>query len=284
MRHSGRVMQDAQAFQRHARVELWRERWSTVAMIVVALLLALGLFALIWMALHSPEPARREPTIIQLLLVPPAPPQRSPESARETAQHTPQAPPPVPVPPKKLLDNRRDSVAATPTPKPAPPQPKTKLPAVADPLSLDAPPDWRQAALPKGSNAGNTIGGDGDNSGGSGCGSAGAYLTIITSQLRNVFTRNERTDSRRFQAQAQLWFDYLGNVQRSQLVRSTGHADLDATVTKLLKELNIGRGLPRCVQPIAVWVSQPWTGVFSGADNQPVTPSHVEVWRTYRRP
>jgi TonB C terminal len=151
-------------------------------------------------------------------------------------------------------------------------------------LSLDAPPDWRQAALPRGANAGNIIGGDGENGGGSGCGSAGAYLTIITSQLRNVFTRNEKTDGRRFQAQAQLWFDDLGGVQRSQLVRSTGNADLDATVTKLLKEINVGRGMPRCVQPIAVWVSQPWTGVFSGADNKPVTPSHVEVWRTFRRP
>ncbi|MCA6107366.1 TonB C-terminal domain-containing protein [Bradyrhizobium cenepequi] len=277
-------MQDVQTFQRYAALEDWRERWSAVATIVVALLLALSLFALIWMALHSPEPARREPTIIQLLFVPPTPPQRPPEPAKETVQRTLQAPPPVPVPPKKVVNNRRDSVAAAPIPKPGPPQPKTKLPAVADPLSLDAPPDWRQASLPKGANAGNTIGGDGENGGGSGCGSAGPYLTIITSQLRNVVTRNERTDSRRYQAQAQLWFDELGNVQRSQLVRSTGTADIDATVTKLLKGINIGRGMPQCVQPITVWISQPWTGVFNGADNNPVTPSHVEVWRTFRRP
>ncbi|TAI63191.1 hypothetical protein [Bradyrhizobium sp. Leo170] len=211
-------MQDIQALQRYATLDVWRERWSTVAMIAVALLLALGLFALIWMALRSPEPARREPAIIQLLLVPPPPPQRPPEPAKETTQRTLQAPPSVPVPPKKVVNNRRDSVAAAPTPKPAPPQPKTKLPPVSDPLSLDAPPDWRQAALPKGSNAGTLIGGDGDNGGGSGCGTASPYLTMITSQLRNVVERNARADSRKFQAQAQLWFDDLGNVQRSQLV------------------------------------------------------------------
>lgn len=279
-------MQDVQTFQRHALVEALRERWSIVAMIVVALLLALGLLALIWTALHSPKPARREPTIVRLLLVPATPPQRLPEPAKETKQRTLQTPPPVPIPPKKVMNDRRDSVAAAPTPKPkpAPPQPKTKLPPVADPLSLDAPPDWKQAALPRGSNAGSLIGGDGENGGGSGCGTASAYLTMITSQLRNVVERNARTDSRKFQVQAQLWFDDLGNVQRSQLMRPAGNADLDATVTKLLKQISIGRGLPQCVQPITIWFGNPWTGAFRDADNKPVAPSHVETWQTFGRP
>ncbi|MEI9916066.1 MAG: hypothetical protein WDN29_09870 [Methylovirgula sp.] len=103
-----------------------------------------------------------------------------------------QAPPPHPVPPKKLIEARRDSVTAesVPKPKPAPPQPKMRPPAVADPLNLDEPPDWRQVAPPQGANAGYVIGGNGDNGGGSGCGGANIYLSIITSQLRDVFTRN----------------------------------------------------------------------------------------------
>ncbi|MEI9916059.1 MAG: hypothetical protein WDN29_09835 [Methylovirgula sp.] len=58
--------------------------------------------------------------------------------------------------------------------------------------------------------------------------------------------------------------------------------DLDATVRKLLAEIDIGEGVPQCFQPIAVWVSQPWTGVPLEADDSQVTPSHVEVWQMHR--
>ena len=118
--------------------------------------LAAGLFALIWTIVDSPEPARPEPRIIQFLLVRPTPQTRPPEPARETVRRIPVPPPPIRVPPKKVVEERRHSVAVahTPKPKPAPPQPKTRSAAVADPLSLDAPPDWKHFALPQGANAG----------------------------------------------------------------------------------------------------------------------------------
>jgi periplasmic protein TonB len=274
------TMQGLQALHPYPMIQAWRERSPAAIMLAVGLLLAVGLFALIWTIIHSPEPTLRQPRIIRLLLVPPIPPHRPPEPARETVQRVPQAPPPVPVPPKKLVQQRRDSVAAAPTPKPkpAPPQPKTRSPAVSDPLSLDdAPPDWRQFALPKGANAGNVIGGNGDNGGGSGCDGASSYLTIVTSQIRNVFSRDQKMDGRTFHIQAQLWFDDLGTVQRSQLLQSTGKAELDASIKTLLGEVNVGRGMPQCIQPVTAWINQPWDGNAMAAD------AHTEVWQSRAR-
>jgi periplasmic protein TonB len=279
-------MQDVLAFPRSPLIELWRERSTTVIVVFVGALLAAGLLALIWAAIHSPEPTRREPTIIQLLLVTPAAQQRPPKPAQETVQRITQAPPPIPVPPKKPVEQRRDSFATAPTPKskPAPPQPKTRSAAVANPLSLDAPPDWRQFALPQGANTGNVIGGDGENGGGSGCGGAGAFLPIVTSQIRTVFSRDEKMDSRTFHIQAQLWFDDLGAVRRSQLLGSTGKADLDAAIRTRLGEINVGRGMPQCVQPITVWVNQPRESAGAAGRNDMVPEgTHIEIWQSHPR-
>jgi periplasmic protein TonB len=279
-------MNDVQILHRDAMSGFWRERWPTATAAIVVVLLAAGLLALIWMAVHGPEPTRRTPTPIQLLLVHPMPPPRQPpKPATETMQRV-QAPPPVPVPPKKLVQDRRDSIVASqaPKPKPAQPQPKTRLPATADPLSLDAPPDWRQASLPQGANAGTMIGGNGDNGSGAGCGGADLYLTLVTSQLRAVFERDEKNDRSSFRIQAQLWFDDTGGVQRSQLVGSTGNAELDVTVGKLLKAVNIGAAIPKCLQPITAWVNRPWRGMIRGADDRPVITDHVETWPTRGRP
>ncbi|MEW6436779.1 MAG: hypothetical protein AB1508_06355 [Pseudomonadota bacterium] len=249
----------------------------------MALLLTACLFVIVWRLIHSPEPLPSEPEIVPVVLVPP-PPQRPPEPAKEMAQRTLQAPPPVPVPPKKLVEDRRDSVpeAPAPTPKRARPLPKTRAPDVANPLSLDEPPDWRQTAPPQGDNAGYMIGGNGDNGGGSGCGDASVYLALLSSQLRDVFTRNADMNSRNFRVQAQLWFDDMGSVQRSQLMQSTGDTALDVAVRKLLKGLNAGRGMPQCFQPITVWVSQPWTDVVP--DESQSLQSHMDVWQTPRHP
>jgi hypothetical protein len=181
-----------------------------------------------------------------------------------------------PGPAKEGGGATRDSVAAAPTPKPkpAPPQPKTRSAAVADPLSLDAPPDWKHFALPQGANAGTVIGGNGDNGSGSGCGGAGAYLPIVLSQIRTVFSRDEKMDDRTFHIQAQLWFDDTGTVQRSQLLQTTGKADLDASIRALLGKIHVGPGMPQCIQPITVWVNHPQDG---GA----MPPAaHIESWQS----
>jgi periplasmic protein TonB len=275
-------MQNVQALQRSPLIEVWRERSPLVIAVAVALLLAIGLFALVWTIIHSPDPIRPEPTLIQLSLVAPAPLKRPAEPARETVRK-PQAPPPKPVPPKKLVEHRRDSVAAAPALKPAPPQPKTRAPAVADPLSLDAPPDWRQFGLPKGANAGNVIGGDGANGGGSGCGGS-TFWTFLDSQLQTVFKRDEKVDSATFRIQARLWFDDQGTVQRSQLVQSSGKADLDASIKTLLGQIDVGRGMPQCIQPITIWVSQPADGVSPGVpENDTASGIHMQMWQNRTR-
>jgi hypothetical protein len=265
-------------------IELWRDRSATLIAAALAVLLASGLSVLIWVIIRSPEPIRHEMNIVQLLLVPTIPPKRPPEPAQKTVQRI-HAPPPKPVPPKKPVEQRRDSIAAAPTakPKPAPPQPKTRAPAAADPLSLDAPPDWRQYALPQGPNTGTVIGGNGDNGGGSGCGGGSVYLPMVTSQIRTLFSHDEKMDSRTFHVQAQLWFDDPGTVQRSQLLQSTGKADLDASIRTLLGKINVGRGMPQCVQPITVWVNQPSEGATSGGKNAMPSDARVEGWQSRPR-
>lgn len=149
---------------------------------------------------------------------------------------------------------------------------------LADPLSLDAPPDWRQYALPQGPNTGTIIGGDGDNGGSSGCGGGSSYLTIVTSQIHAVFSRNEKVDSSTFHIRAQLWFDDLGTLRRSQLLQSTGRADLDASIRTLLGEIDVGHGTSQCVhQPITVWINQPQEGTAM----PPAT--HIESWLSRSR-
>lgn len=272
-------MRDAETFP-YTMNEGWREHWPTAAIVSAALLMVLAV--LTWILFQRPQPDHLGTKTIQLFVVPPP----LPKPVRETPRPAVEVPAPRPVPPKKLVQARRDSVAATAVskPKPARPQPRTRSRPVAAPLSLDEPPDWRQAAPPQGANAGYTIGGDGDNGGGSGCGGASVYLSMITSQLRDLFSRSEQLEGHNFRVQAQLGFDDVGGVERSQLLQSTGDADADAVVKKLLKQIDIGEGMPRCIEAITVWVSQPWSGDPLYDDNSPVSPSHVEVWKTPRRP
>jgi hypothetical protein len=274
------MIEDAQALRPSSMTEIWPER-SPVAVVAAACLslLMTGLLALIWTIIHSPDPKRRETDITLFRLVPPTPPQPRPKPARDTARKPSEAPRPIPVPPRKPVQQRRDSAvnAPAPKPKPAPPQPKTRSPSVADPLSLDAPPDWHQYALPQGPNAGTMIGGNGNNGGGSGCGGADAFLPFVISQIRTVFSRDRQMDSQTFHIQAQLWFNDLGIVQRSQLLPSTGKAALDASIRSLLGKIDIGRGMPQCVQPITVWINQPQDGKAMPAS------TYTESWQSRSR-
>jgi hypothetical protein len=276
-------MQDLQALQRPPMIEGWRERLPTMIALALGLLLAAALLALILTIVNSPDRARREPDIIQLLLVRPAP-EPPPKPAEQTVQPAlrPRDLPPVRVQPRKPVEQHRNAAALAPAPKlkPAPPQPKTRSTPVADPLSVDEPPDWRQYALPKGANAGTVIGGNGDNGGGSGCGGS-VFLPMVTSQIHSLVQAKEM-DDRAFHVQADIWFDDLGMVQRSQLLQSTGKADLDASIRTMLGKINVGPGVPQCIQPITVWINHPDDGTNAAASRKNAAPAgaHVESWQT----
>ncbi|WP_144152886.1 hypothetical protein [Paraburkholderia sp. BCC1885] len=110
---------------------------------------------------------------------------------------------------------------------------------------------------------------------------------MINSQLRSVFTRNEKTDNRTFQVEAQLWFDSTGHVQRARLTGSTGDTSLDADISHLLGDVNIGESVPQCFQPATVWVSQPWNDLIAPGEKQTsqkkVGSRDVLIWRTTPR-
>jgi hypothetical protein len=145
-----------------------------------------------------------------------------------------------------------------PEPKPAPSKPKTRAPVAARPLTAERSLAPNQYAMPQGAEDGTVIGGGGEGGGGSGCGGAGYYLSMITSQLRVAFTRNEKTDARTFHVRARIWFDGAGRLQQAQLVQSTGDSNLDMTVRRLFDAVNVGGGMPQCLQPVTVWVGEPW--------------------------
>lgn len=140
---------------------------------------------------------------------------------------------------------------------------------------MDTPPEPNSFDLAQGRNQGFTIGGGGTGGSGGGGGDGGgcdplyakSYPPLINSQLRTVFTRNEKTDKRIFRIKAQLWFDPTGHVQRAQLVGSTGDIALDKDIPRLLNDINIGERVPACIQPATVWVSQFW-------EARSTTPAH----------
>jgi hypothetical protein len=239
--------------------------------------LAAGLFVLtLWNVLLTSEVSQRriEAEAAITLLPPTSPP-----------------PPPPSHPPKKVVSQQMaGSALAGPTAKLAPPKPKAPnahMPVVARHLILETPPDPTQFSLPQGTDKGIVIGGDGG--GGTGCGGKNFYLPLITSQLRSVFMRNEKTDTRTFQVQALLWFNGTGNVQRAELAKSTGDAGLNMTVTHLLGEINVGGNVPECLQPITVWVSEPWKVAMAGGSGEKQTDQpkmgtkDVVIWQTAPR-
>jgi hypothetical protein len=228
--------------------EAQKGRLKDIGLTTLGLFLLVGLVLLIWQAfLLGPIPQQRVITTVTQVVLPP--------------------PPPSPGPQQNAVRRRVDSVAMTvPVPKPNPEPPKPQAhrritsKALAEPLS-SVP---NQYNIPQGTDEGIVIGGDGGDGGGVGCGGGDYFLTLITSQLQSILMRNERTDSRTFHIKAEVWFDSAGSLRRSLLIQSTGDASLDAKVRHLLDGINVGADIPQCLQPITVWVSEPWQVELSG--------------------
>lgn len=265
----------------------WRERCRTAAWLAFGLLLLAALFVMLLLRDPGTRPvaSKASETIISLVQ-PPPPPVSPPPPTRK------QVPPRVvkPTPP-------------APPSEPAPPRPKAPAPPAqvdAPPLTMDTAPDpANDFNVPQGTEQGLAIGGGGggggrggrgDGQGGDGgCSGPNRYLAatypnLVTSQVRQVFGRNEKTDSRRFRIQARVWFEPSGQVARAELAGTTGDSALDRDVAALLGKLDVKAAIPDCLQPITVWVSQPWTGSFAGKDGaegqDPSVSSSTVIWQT----
>jgi hypothetical protein len=250
--------------------DIWRERLRATGGLAFGLLLMAGLIALIFW--NSPMPQKRTETTVTLL----------PPPIEEHPAHLPQL---------AMSQRMLDAVQGRPKPRsPKPQAPQVPAPTVAEPLAEESVSNANPYNLPQQADAGFTIGGNNAGGGvdGSGCGAADYYLALITSQLKGMFMSNEKLDSRKFHVEARIWFDGIGSLRQGQLLQSTGDTSLDTTITHLIAGVRVGTGMPQCVQPVTVWVSQPWDTALGDADEMragqaAMASRHAAMWEgTYR--
>jgi len=188
-----------------------------VAVIVVAVL---GYF--VWQWAGDMAGVRREaPKIATIIpLPPPPPPPPEPEQPPPEPEQKEEVAEPEPEPEPEPIDQ--------PTPEEeAPPSPSDDL---ADPMQMDAD---AQA----GSDAFNIGAGQGRGMSGSGGGRAGnaTYSQYLAYALQKILREDDRTRNLVFRLQANIWLTASGQVERVELVRSSGDPEVDARVIAALR-------------------------------------------------
>ena len=194
-------------------------RVAKVAAVVLAAVVA-GYF--VWQWAGDMVGIKREaPQIATIIPLPPPPP-----------------PPPEPEQPPPEPEQKEEVVQPEPEPEPTPvdePKPEEEAPPspaddLADPMQMDAD---AQA----GTDSFNIGAGRGQGMSGSGGGRAGnaTYSQYLAYALQKILREDERTRNLTFRLQANIWLTPSGQVQRVELVRSSGDADVDAQVIAALR-------------------------------------------------
>lgn len=240
--------------------QVWRERLHTTGWLIFGLLLVV---ALIRFLLQPPDAAPRAmERSMPIALIPPS--TAAPLSRKVALQRPTRSQPAASSPIARSEHSMSMAAVATKTVTPAAALPSTlamSASANPDPLTQD------HAATGKGNKSnGLTIGGGG----GSGCGNivTRSYVGLINTQVMHVFKDSGKTGNQDFQIRARLWFDATGRVEQTELVESTGDAHLDAAISRQLGEVSLGQGIPPCMQPVQIRVSEPWVGSFARADDR----------------
>ncbi|MGO1072796.1 TonB C-terminal domain-containing protein [Lysobacter sp. CA199] len=182
---------------------------------------ALGVFAvlawLVWSLMQDSRPTskRMPPRITQVMLPPPPPPPPPPEPEKVPEE-------------EKLVENT--PFEALDTPKEDSPEPP------GDPLTAEAGPGSNEFGLQAGDGGGTRIGGKG----GGGNPYAG-YAAMVQRTVQQYLQQSEKTRKGRYSATVAMWLNADGTIQRSQVVVTTGKAELDAAIVAALQ----GRSLPQ---------------------------------------
>jgi TonB family protein len=207
-------------------------RWRGVAL--GAALLAGGVAAFVLLG-HDDRPKRPANTVMRVVLPPPPPP---PPVRKEEKPPEPQKS----TEPPKMTDPTPARQPAKAAKAPAPP---------GTPLTAMAGAGTNAYGLGVGNGGGDTIGG-----GGGGGGSPfGAYAGQIQAQIQEALRRDEKTRSGRYLLTLRLWIGAAGQVQRAQLVSSSGDAATDASIIRVISASSIGQGPPADMpQPVTLRV------------------------------
>lgn len=168
------------------------------------------------------------------------------------------------------------SLIKPPEPKPEekPPEPEQKPPEVKEEVKLDEPPPEPQAAdaPPPGPDLGVDAKGDGSGDqfglvgkpggrelttiGGNGS-RFGGYLGMVTRDIDDVLRRNDKVRSGKYKVTVKLWIAQSGNVDRFELLNSTGDAEVDAEMKRALAGIKLLRDPPPAdmPQPVRLLIS-----------------------------
>ena len=168
------------------------------------------------------------------------------------------------------------SLIKPPEPKPEekPPEPEQKPPEVKEEVKLDEPPPEPQAAdaPPPGADLGVDAKGDGGGDqfglvgkpggrelttiGGNGS-RFGGYLGMVTKDVDDVLRRNDKVRSGKYKVTVKLWIALSGNVDRFELLNSTGDAEVDAEMKRALAGIKLLKDPPPAdmPQPVRLLIS-----------------------------
>lgn len=200
-----------------------RRHWLLVC---IGTLAALGLAVWAVSFFSSPKkpaPQKQDFSFVQISLPPPPPP---PPPPREEPQPRPD----------EMPDNPRDMIAQEPLAADQPESPPEEAPAQAEAtmgtnVQSDGPADGFGLV---GRGSGGIIGGGGT-LGGQGRGGNrspwGWYAAQIQRSVEDAIKKNEKTRAAALQITVRVWPDSNGRIERAQLSRSTGDAELDKILT-----------------------------------------------------
>ena len=194
--------------------------WRRLIKPVIALLVLLGIAALLWHFAHDTAGVRREAVsnVITIIPLPPAPP-----------------PPKQKPPPEKVREVIRTPVdKPTYSPRPSEvPRPHDNQPRQ---MTMDAP---AQSGT-DGFNIGAGDGGGMLGSGGSGQFGNASYAQYMVYTLQHAIENDKRVQDAgglRFSGNINLWMEPNGRITKVTLVKSTGDGKLDAAVIGAVETL-----------------------------------------------
>lgn len=192
--------------------------------------IALALAAVVTVAVtltgDRPKPKPPHQQTMRVVLPPPPPP-KPPEPEKQKPLEQPKDMQPTSV--SKPMENK-------PQQKPNP------APATA-PLTAAAGAGANAYGLAVGNGSGGGIGGGGGGGGGGGS-KFGAYAGQLQAQIEAALQRDEKTRRGKYALALRLWLSPSGQVQRAQIVATTGDPLMDQEVVRVLSALVVGTPPP----------------------------------------
>jgi periplasmic protein TonB len=201
--------------------------WVRRVALAIALLMAAG--AVFWFAKDFLKPGdTAKPGVQQVAILrqPPPPPPKPPEKP--------------PEPPKLKEEVKIDQPKPEPTPEA--PKPAEAPPAPDQPLGLDADGAAGNDGFGLAANrGGRDLIGSRAGAGGSG---GGYYAGLLQRHFFEALSRNRKVLGQEFRVTVRVWIGDDGRVQRTEVVKGSGEADVDELIRTTLAGISPLREVP----------------------------------------